>query len=681
MTAHDRAIMSADAHRLPALDGLRSVAVMLVIAFHSGISALRGGFVGVDVFFVLSGFVIVRAMLAEVDRSGTITLAGFWRRRIARLVPAMVVCVIVSAGLFTLTSSPPERVDVLADARASLLSVSNWWFLNQSTDYFRDAVESSPFVHMWSLSAEEQFYVVLPLVFLAGSRWLRTPRAWIAASLLLTFAATAWSIYAHTQFTELRVYFGSDTRIYQVLWGATAAVLSSRSRRTVRALQNRAVGPALLLAGWTVLAVVSCVDGIDPNTRGMCAAAAAVALICPLAARGRGISTAVLATAPVRGLGEVSYGVYLWHWPVIVVLQRLFVLDDARLFVAATVISVVLAYASRRLIELPIIGWARRRKAGVRRALPFGILAAPIIAAILIAPAVLSSSISPLAAASRPGFSLGRQNGDIRPTDLRVPDDLGMSGFAPFEKGAYCINTTEIDGDCLMVDGGPLKVLVFGDSHADDLLPGLAIEARSQGFSLYAVVTAGCPWQRSLAYINFDTPSCVAAQDAVYDGILERVRPDVIVVSAHAHVETGFELRERDSPTDAANIDPQVFLEASVAAAADLTSHGGHLVIIEPRPISPFNAQNCLAVSEWIDDCAFVAGPNSRAEAERLRTIAGRIDESSTVSIEDLICPRFPVCDPILRGTIVRYDADHLYAGFVQVIGDLMWSRILAAGT
>ena len=176
VTAHDRAITSGERHRLPQLDGLRSVAVLLVVAFHSGISALRGGFVGVDVFFVLSGFVIVRAMLAEADRSGTIRLSDFWRRRIARLVPAMVVCVVVSAGLFTLTSSPPERVDVLADARASLLSVSNWWFLNQSTDYFRDAVESSPFLHMWSLSAEEQFYVVLPLVFLAACRWLRTPR-------------------------------------------------------------------------------------------------------------------------------------------------------------------------------------------------------------------------------------------------------------------------------------------------------------------------------------------------------------------------------------------------------------------------------------------------------------------------------------------------------------------------
>ena len=232
-----------------------------------------------------------------------------------------------------------------------------------------------------------------------------------------------------------------------------------------------------------------------------------------------------------------------------------------------------------------------------------------------------------------------------------------------------------------MVDGGPLKVLVFGDSHADDLLPGLAIEARSQGFSLYAVVTAGCPWQPSLAYIHFDTPSCIAAQDAVYDDLLARVRPDVIVVSAHAHVEAGFELRERDESSDAANIDEQTFIAASVAAAGQLTSHGGHLVIIEPRPISPFNAQNCLAVSTSIDDCAFVAGPNARAEAERLRTVAGQIEGSSTVSIEDLVCPRFPVCDPILRGTIVRYDADHLYSGFVQIIGDLMWSRILAAAS
>ena len=382
MTADDRAITSAEHERLPALDGLRTVAVLLVIAFHAGISSLRGGFVGVDVFFVLSGFVIVRAMLAEVDRSGTIRLTNFWRRRIARLVPAMVVCIVVSAGLFTLISSPPERVDVLADARASLLSVSNWWFLSQSTDYFRDAVESSPFLHMWSLSAEEQFYVVLPLVFLAASRWLRTPRAWITAVLLLTTAATAWSLIAQSRFTELRVYFGSDTRIYQVLWGAAAAVLLSRSARVGTALRNGIFSSTLLITGWAVLAVVSCVDGLNPNTRGMLAAAAAVALICPLAARRRGWSSVVLSTAPVRGVGEMSYGVYLWHWPVIIVLQRLFVLDTGRLFVAATTISLVVAFASRHLIELPIIGWARRRQSGVRGALPFGLLAAPIVAAV-----------------------------------------------------------------------------------------------------------------------------------------------------------------------------------------------------------------------------------------------------------------------------------------------------------
>ena len=101
----------------------------------------------------------------------------------------------------------------------------------------------------------------------------------------------------------------------------------------------------MMLAGWAGLAVASCVDGLDPNTRGMYAAAAAVALICPLAARGRGVSATLLATGPVRSLGEMSYGVYLWHWPVIIVLQRVFVLDNSRLFVAATAISVVLAFA------------------------------------------------------------------------------------------------------------------------------------------------------------------------------------------------------------------------------------------------------------------------------------------------------------------------------------------------
>ena len=449
----------AGKERLPALDGLRSVAVLLVIAFHCGLANVRGGFIGVDIFFVLSGFVIVRALLAERERSGTIRLGDFWRRRIARLVPAAAVCVVVSSALFAMTSSPTERAEVVGDARASLLSVSNWWFLRQSTDYFREAIESSPFLHMWSLSAEEQFYVVLPLLFLSGCLWLRRDQLWVTATVTIAAAATAWSLAGQVRFSELRVYFGSDTRVYQVLWGAMAAVLLSLVPKVGRVMEHRTVSTTVVAAGWVGVAVLSWVDVLDPNRRGMLAAAAALALICPLATSQQRWSASILSATPVRALGEISYGVYLWHWPVIIVLRRLFVMGNGRLFIVATMITIVVAYAMRHWLEVPIITWARRDRkrdrTRARQALPFVLLAGPIVASVVVVPLVLSPRIAPTAAVQRPGFSIGTEAAAPTPRTARRRNRLSMAhcstAFVQTSWSSPSMRTTRGDFRCDLV--------------------------------------------------------------------------------------------------------------------------------------------------------------------------------------------------------------------------------------
>jgi len=677
-TTTEAGLEGKGAGRLPALDGLRAMAVVLVLAFHAGITSLRGGFIGVDIFFVLSGFVVVRSLVREFDDGGRVDLAAFWRRRVARLAPAAIACVVIGGAVFTLFSSPPERVAVVGDGRAALLFISNWWFLHQSADYFRGGIDSSPFLHMWSLSVEEQFYVVLPLCFIAAFRWLRVARNLLLAVALAAAFATAWNIVNHGRFSELRIYFGTDTRIYQLLWGATAAIALSQFARVGHFVGRTTANATLLIAGMLGLAWLSWADDIDPNTRGLFATMVALALICSLATRPSSVAASVFAFRPVRSLGEMSYGLYLWHWPVIIVLGRLFVMGNRTLFAVATVVSVVLAYSMRHVLELPIIAWSYRKDSGPGWRKLIGILAIPVMASVFLVPLVLPVGPAPLAAVSRPGFSIGMPAG-ARHIDVPVPRDLGVTGFAPFEKGNYCINTPNITGDCLMVDGGPTKVLVVGDSHADDLLPGLSILARSKGLSLYAVVTAGCPWQNTLAYVGFDTPSCVAAQNAVYNDLVDRVRPDIIVVASHPHEYPGFEVKNRQGSAAAVAIEGPAFAEATAKSARLLTRNGARLVMIEPRPSSPFNAQTCLAASAYIDDCAFVAGPQAAAESARLRSVAVGIAGFTTVNVQDLVCPRFPVCDPILRGLIVRYDFDHLYSAFVQRIADQLWERILTS--
>jgi hypothetical protein len=200
--------------------------------------------------------------------------------------------------------------------------------------------------------------------------------------------------------------------------------------------------------------------------------------------------------------------------------------------------------------------------------------------------------------------------------------------------------------------------------------------ADAEGFTLHSVVTAGCPWQRSLAYVNFNTPTCQNVQDSVYEGLVDQVRPDRIVVISHPYGDPNFEVRARGTDDTALEIPGAEFAARTSQATQELARYGGSVTIIEPRPSSPFDAVNCLAAVDWIDECAFIATTASLDESFALREVAEGLPGVSTVSIDDLVCPRYPLCDPIIGGTLVRYDSDHLYAGFAQRIAVELWARV-----
>ena len=161
----------------PELDGLRSVAVYLVVLFHCGLGPFDGGFVGVDLFFVLSGFLVSHVIWAEVDKHGSFRLGWFYARRVRRLLPAAVLAIVATAAVQLLVASAPQRQEMLRDGQSALVYLSNWHFIADSRDYFAaDATSESPFLHYWSLSIEEQFYVVLPLALLAPAAAAPTHR-------------------------------------------------------------------------------------------------------------------------------------------------------------------------------------------------------------------------------------------------------------------------------------------------------------------------------------------------------------------------------------------------------------------------------------------------------------------------------------------------------------------------
>lgn len=221
--------MSALSYR-PELDGLRSVAVYLVLAFHAGVVTMSGGFIGVDLFFVLSGFLVTQVVAREVDRSGTVRLGDFYARRVRRLLPAAVVVVVLTGAAQVLLVSLPLRLEMIDDARAALLYYANWHFVVESRDYFADAESASPFLHFWSLAVEEQFYIVFPLLVLLTLRTRRDPQRALSVLVGAVFLVSVVAQVITARYDPDLAYYGTHTRAYQLAAGALLAIWTRRSR-------------------------------------------------------------------------------------------------------------------------------------------------------------------------------------------------------------------------------------------------------------------------------------------------------------------------------------------------------------------------------------------------------------------------------------------------------------------
>jgi len=472
----DPALVGWTLRHVPALDGIRGLAVIAVLFFHGNV--LVGGYLGVDAFFVLSGFLITSLLLTEVRTTHRVDFAAFWTRRAKRLLPALLVLMIGVAAfaLFVATSSELGRIR--SDALATLGYVANWHSISQNTGYWSLFQSPSPLEHTWSLAIEEQFYLVWPLVVFAIA-WFaarRTARAgespgrFAARSVLvlcvvLVAASTGWmAALVQPGQDPSRAYFGTDTRAASILVGAALAALLAL-RGPVRGFAARLALEVCGVVAFVALGVAwATVDGQSTGLyRGgflLCGLGVAAVMAAGTHPRPGPLSR-VLSIRPLCAIGLISYGLYLWHWPVYLVLTEARTgLDGWALLGLRITLSVVVATVSFLAVERPI----RRGSLSGRKML----VAAPAVALVCIV-AVVVTTIGATTPSSGPNFLVSSARHDL----VRVePGLLTAASRLPAKPG--------------------LRVLVVGDSVAGAIGQSAEYFQGKLGVQARSATMAGC---------------------------------------------------------------------------------------------------------------------------------------------------------------------------------------------
>ncbi len=663
--------LSTSGHYRPQLDGLRAIAVYLVVAYHTGLHAFSGGFIGVDVFFVLSGYLVTQLLLRDFRAAGRINFRRFYSRRFRRLLPAAFVTLIVTAAVYTAIAAPAEVHNARGGFRAAFLYFANWHFISQSNDYFAANINSNPVLHFWSLAVEEQFYVVWPLllsgVYLVAGR--AGERRWKVAQIIIAAGFVASLVAAlHLSTVNVnRAYYGTDTRAYELLGGALLALtplalrVATGRRRTVQALTPLAVAALVLVA--------TSVIHLGQIQRGVAATLATSALIIGLEVATTGWVTRLLSRPTAVYLGRVSYGTYLWHWPVIVIATQRFHPNAVSLFALTCLVGTALASLSYEIFEQRVRLSAlldRNRSAVIAVGLTIS-----IVGGLVIVPAIFRQGRRAGAtSAVSPGATV---NGLLVPKDLNLPEVATASYGIP---DCYHLPVS----DCLVAKGTGLRVLVMGDSHAASFSPAFREVARKDSFTIAIATAPNCPWPRGVVEAPDNAPTnqprtCRSHQDDWYQRVVPQFDPDVIVL-VHRTLDDSTTPAFIRLPDDrrVLTIHPtsERALQAVVQRSIDqLRKRGRKIVLFEPLPVAPPKVDpfTCLSDARSLDACRYVARAHPTRLEHFYRQLANGKD-TFTIDLDRVVCPYLPICDPVVSGIVVKRDPQHITPAFSRSMGD-----------
>ena len=650
-------------HR-PEIDGLRAVAVVPVVLFHARVPGFSGGFVGVDVFFVISGFLITAILAADIA-AGRFSLAGFYERRVRRIFPALFVMLAASTLAALALLLPFELAAFGRSLAAAALFVSNVFF-GRETGYFVAAAETKPLLHTWSLAIEEQFYIAFPLCLWALSRL--APRAVLVALLVALAGSLAISI-ATTHPQSDTAFFRTPARVWELLAGAALALAPRR-----RPLP-RAAAEALAAGGLGLIAVA--VFGFDARTPFPGSAAvlpvAGTVLVLAATARNRTRAGALLSVGAMRFFGLVSYSLYLWHWPLLVFWRIGRIAPPTPVETAMVILaSVVAATLSWRFVERPF----RTRALLGRR---------PLLLGAGVAALVVTAAAGGVVAGG------GGLPGRVGPEALAIAgarlDEVSFAGCDSLPGGRPCV-----------IGAGPeaaARFVVWGDSHAGMLMPAIAAAAGKAGVTGLYLGAAGCVPLLGVDQLRWGFETCSGFADDILAAIA--ARPElgtVVLVSRWAFYAEGRRFRHeaghpvfiRDAGTTgvSAGENGRVFARGLDRTLAALAALGRRVVLVTQAPENEFDLAVAMARADWLGRAVAFAPARAdyvtrQAKVDALFRAAEASGLATRLPLGEALCG--PVDCPVARdGWPLYRDSNHLTATYARTLGGLFVPTLQAAG-
>ena len=704
----------------PDIEGLRALAVLPVLFYHARFAWAGGGFVGVDVFFVLSGFLITSLLLRELAATGTLSLANFWARRARRLLPASGLVLIATLVAGRVLLDGLSQADLARDAVAACLFVANIRFTIIGTDYLTSQLAPSPLLHFWSLAVEEQFYFVWPGTLLVLVRFLRLGRRGLGLVIAAMWVASLAACVALTTGSQPWAFFMLPTRAWELLTGASLAVFGTSIVRTSPRLRA-----ALGWAGLVAIALAATMFDAASAFPGWLALIPVVGtgfvIVAGSAARG---PAALLRLRPLQWLGARSYALYLWHFPILILADRKWGPLPAGTRLALLLGAVLMAAISHRVVENPV-RHSRALAAVPVRSLVMGawVCVLGIGAATLVlhnppkldagvdavTPTIVSASpTSSTPSSTSPTRSISSASSTstpivVHPTDASHDNPASLAAIitANASQLAQAVQTSKVPANlspslavartdlpvlygngCILDRGqntpkqcvygdpnGSVTIVLFGDSHAAEWMPAMDLVAKAKGWRLLVQVKKACPDAEIPTDKDPLGTDCAAWRAAVIQQIA-RMHPALVVMSSFRYAQFGA----------AAGRDPDtVWQEGMDKTLAKVRPSASNVLLLGDSPTPSTDVPSCAAGNlRAVQQC--MSTRDAAVRPGRLaveRTVADKY-RATFIPTSDWLCTESSC--PVIVGNVLMYrDSSHITATASRLLAPYVQAALEAA--